>query len=70
MSESELDSKAEDAEPALVVANNVDISNCDLEQVQLVGAIQPHGALLILKEPELTAFLISESYFYSVFNVD
>ncbi len=53
MSESEIDGIAEDGGPALVVANNVDISNCDLEQVQLVGAIQPHGALLILKEPEL-----------------
>ena len=53
MSESELFGKAGQAEPALVVADNVDIGNCDLEQVQLVGAIQPHGVLLILEEPEL-----------------
>ncbi len=36
-----------------VTARNVDVSNCDLEQVQLVGAIQPHGALLVVEEPAL-----------------
>jgi chemotaxis family two-component system sensor kinase Cph1 len=37
----------------MITATNVDISNCDLEQIQLVGAIQPHGALLVLAEPDL-----------------
>ena len=32
---------------------NVDLSSCDREQVHLVGAIQPHGVLLVLAEPEL-----------------
>ncbi len=37
----------------MVTATNVDISNCDREQIHLVGAIQPHGALLVLEEPDL-----------------
>ena len=31
----------------------VDLSSCDREQVHLIGAIQPHGALLVLEEPSL-----------------
>jgi chemotaxis family two-component system sensor kinase Cph1 len=34
-------------------ATNVDISNCDREPIHLAGAIQPHGALLVLTEPGL-----------------
>lgn len=37
----------------LVTAKNVDLSNCDREQIQYVGAVQPHGAMLVLQEPEL-----------------
>jgi len=44
---------ATDSDPTLATANNVDISSCDREQVHLVGAIQPHGALLVLQEPSL-----------------
>ena len=33
-----------------VTVKNVDLSSCDREQVHLVGAIQPHGALLVLEE--------------------
>lgn len=29
-----------------------DLSNCEREQIHLAGSIQPHGALLVLKEPE------------------
>jgi two-component system, chemotaxis family, sensor kinase Cph1 len=47
------DAVAGDPGTGIVTANNVDLSNCDLEQVQLVGAIQPHGALLVIHEPEL-----------------
>lgn len=36
-----------------VTVKNVDLSSCDREQVHLVGAIQPHGALLVLEEPTL-----------------
>lgn len=41
------------SEQEVVTAKNVDISNCDQEQVHLVNAIQPHGALLVLEEPTL-----------------
>jgi light-regulated signal transduction histidine kinase (bacteriophytochrome) len=30
-----------------------DLSNCEREQIQLAGSIQPHGALLLLREPDL-----------------
>ena len=31
-----------------------DLSNCEREQIHLAGSIQPHGALLVLAEPELS----------------
>ena len=30
-----------------------DLLNCEREQIHLAGSIQPHGALLLLREPEL-----------------
>jgi len=30
-----------------------DLSNCEREQIHLAGSIQPHGALLVVREPEL-----------------
>jgi len=42
-----------DGATPIITATNVDLSNCDREQVQFSGAIQPHGALLVLSEPEL-----------------
>ncbi len=30
-----------------------DLSNCEREQIHLAGAVQPHGALLVLREPDL-----------------
>ncbi len=42
-----------EATPPAITASNVDISNCDREQIHLVNAIQPHGALLVLEEPSL-----------------
>ena len=38
---------------ATVTAATVDLTNCDREQIQFSGAIQPHGVLLVLEEPEL-----------------
>lgn len=35
-----------------VTAKNVDFSNCDRELVQFPGAIQPHGVLLVVGEPD------------------
>ena len=31
-----------------------DLSNCEREQIQLPGSIQPHGALLVVREPDYT----------------
>ena len=45
--------KAAPADENLVTAGNVDLSNCDRELIQYVGAIQPHGVMLVLQEPEL-----------------
>jgi len=38
---------------ATITAKNVDLSNCDREQIQFPGAILPHGVMLVLREPEL-----------------
>ena len=37
----------------MITSQNVDLSNCDREQIQYAGAILPHGALLTMSEPEL-----------------
>jgi light-regulated signal transduction histidine kinase (bacteriophytochrome) len=31
-----------------------DLSNCEREQIHLAGSIQPHGALLVVREPDMT----------------
>ena len=31
-----------------------DLTNCDREPIHIPGAIQPHGVLLVLREPSLT----------------
>ena len=31
-----------------------DLSNCDLEPIHIPASIQPHGLLLVLREPDLT----------------
>jgi two-component system, chemotaxis family, sensor kinase Cph1 len=46
---------------SIVTAKNVDLSNCDRELVQFPGAIQPHGAMLILDEPEYVIRQASEN---------
>lgn len=30
-----------------------DLTNCEREQIHLAGSIQPHGALLAVREPDL-----------------
>lgn len=37
----------------------VDLTNCDREPIQYAGAIQPHGALLVLEEPALRILQVS-----------
>jgi two-component system, chemotaxis family, sensor kinase Cph1 len=39
----------------------VDITNCDREPIHIPGAIQPHGVLLALQEPELIITQASEN---------
>jgi PAS domain S-box-containing protein len=46
----------ETAPPAF---GEADLSNCEREQIHLAGSIQPHGALLVLREPELTVLQAS-----------
>ncbi len=36
-----------------------DLSNCEREQIHLAGSIQPHGALLLVREPDLA--IVQES---------
>lgn len=42
-----------------VTAANVDLTNCDRELVQYSGAVQPHGILVALTEPDLRVVQIS-----------
>lgn len=37
----------------LITADNVDLSNCDREQIQFCGAVQPHALLLVVQERDL-----------------
>ena len=41
----------------------VDLTSCDREPIHLPGAIQPHGALLALREPSLAVAQASENLF-------
>ncbi|HEX8697342.1 MAG TPA: GAF domain-containing protein, partial [Myxococcaceae bacterium] len=43
------------------VGQVVDLTNCDKEPIHIPGAIQPHGVLLVLREPELTLTHVSEN---------
>jgi light-regulated signal transduction histidine kinase (bacteriophytochrome) len=38
-----------------------DLSNCEREQIHLAGSIQPHGALLLLREPDALVVQASEN---------
>ncbi|RTL73048.1 MAG: GAF domain-containing protein [Hyphomicrobiales bacterium] len=38
-----------------------DLSNCEREQIHLAGSIQPHGALLVVREPDLSIVQISKN---------
>jgi len=40
------------AEP--VTPQTVDLTNCDREPIHIPGSIQPHAAMLVLREPDLT----------------
>lgn len=38
---------------------SADLSNCERELIHLAGSVQPHGALLVLREPDLTVLQLS-----------
>lgn len=38
-----------------------DLTNCDREPIHIPGAIQPHGVLLVLREPSLVICQVSEN---------
>ncbi len=38
-----------------------DLSNCEREQIHLAGSIQPHGAVLLLREPDNVIVQASEN---------
>jgi PAS domain S-box-containing protein len=44
--------------PAFGEAN---LSNCEREQIHLAGSIQPHGSLLLIREPDGTIVQVSEN---------
>lgn len=39
--------------PLTPAFGQADLSNCEREQIHLAGSIQPHGALLVVREPDL-----------------
>ena len=47
----------------VITPENVDLSNCDREAIHLPGAIQPHGILFALTEPELEIVQVSNNTF-------
>lgn len=38
--------------PSTPAFGQADLSNCEREQIQLAGSIQPYGALLVIREPD------------------
>ncbi|MUG99083.1 GAF domain-containing protein [Scytonema sp. UIC 10036] len=45
----------------IITASNVDLTNCDREQIHIPGSIQPHGLLLVLQLPEFTIRQVSSN---------
>ena len=46
-----------------IVATQTDLTNCDREPIHIPSLIQPHGLLLVLKEPDLEIVQISNNTF-------
>jgi len=42
---------------------NVDLTNCDREEIHIPGLIQPHGLLFVLQEPDFTILQVSKNSF-------
>lgn len=44
-----------------MLENAVNLSNCDLEPIHIPGLIQPHGVLLVLRDPTLEILQVSSN---------
>lgn len=51
-----------------VVPQQIDLSVCEKEAIHIPGAIQPHGVLFVLQEPQLTVLQVSDNteYFFDI----
>jgi light-regulated signal transduction histidine kinase (bacteriophytochrome) len=47
----------------VVTAENVNLTNCDREAIQIPSSIQPDGVLFALSEPEFTIVQVSNNTF-------
>ena len=47
--------------PATPDVDRVDLTNCDREPIHIPGAVQPHGALLALRQADLSVVQVSRS---------
>jgi light-regulated signal transduction histidine kinase (bacteriophytochrome) len=45
----------------IITAEEASLTNCEREPIHLPGSIQPHGVILVLKEPDLTILQASEN---------
>jgi two-component system, chemotaxis family, sensor kinase Cph1 len=45
----------------LAALEEVDLTNCDTEPIHISGHIQPHGVLLVVREPQLEILQLSEN---------
>jgi two-component system, chemotaxis family, sensor kinase Cph1 len=49
-----------------ITAKNVDLTNCDREQVQFSGAVQPHGCMAVAEEASLRILQVSAYWLNTV----
>ncbi len=45
--------------PSSAAFGEADLTNCDRELIHLAGSIQPHGVLVVVREPQFTVMQIS-----------
>ncbi|HEY9691853.1 MAG TPA: ATP-binding protein [Oculatellaceae cyanobacterium] len=50
-------------ESGVLTTEQFDLNNCDREPIHISGAIQPHGLLFVLQEPDLTILQVSKNTF-------
>lgn len=42
-------------------SDGVNLANCEQEPIRVPSAVQPHGVLMVLSEPDLSVVQISEN---------